>query len=86
MTNQYINNYLKYKNNITYSITEKKSCIDGLWECHLIGYTLKGYLIIMRHYYLENELRMSVSDILHKKKKDTKAHEFKIQGITKKHG
>ncbi|RKU25721.1 hypothetical protein C6497_15285 [Candidatus Poribacteria bacterium] len=66
MTIQYIHNNLK--NNITYTISEKKSCNAGLWGCHLIGYTLEGYVKIMRHYYLENVFRMSVSDNLQKEK------------------
>ena len=84
MTIQYIHNNLKNRNSITYTISEKKSCMDGFCGCHLIGYTLKGYVIIMKHYYLESVLQMSVSDNLHKKKKNTKSHNFRIFTILKK--
>ncbi len=66
MTTQYIQNNLKNNNSITYTISEKKSYIDGLWGCHLLGYTLKGYITIMRHYYLQKALQMSVSNNLQK--------------------
>ncbi|RKU28658.1 hypothetical protein C6497_07810 [Candidatus Poribacteria bacterium] len=36
MTIQYIHNNLKNKNSITYTFSEKKSSIDGLWGCHLL--------------------------------------------------
>ncbi|RKU28330.1 hypothetical protein C6497_08915 [Candidatus Poribacteria bacterium] len=45
MTIQYMQNILKNRNSINYINSEQKSCIDGLWECHLIGYTLKGNAI-----------------------------------------
>ena len=61
-------NHLKNKNSMTFTISEKESCMDGLWECHLIGYISKGYVIIMRHYYFENVLQISVSDNLQKGK------------------
>ncbi|RKU30304.1 hypothetical protein C6497_04915 [Candidatus Poribacteria bacterium] len=67
MTIQYFQ--INLKNSITDTISEKKSCMDGLWECHLIRYTLKYYVAIMRYYYLENVLQMSVSDIPPKKYK-----------------
>ncbi|RKU29477.1 hypothetical protein C6497_06095 [Candidatus Poribacteria bacterium] len=84
MTIQYIHNNLKNRNNITYTISKKNSCMDGLWTPHLIGYTLKGYVTIIRYYHLENALQMSVSDILQKKKKDTKSHNLRIFTILKK--
>ncbi|RKU32056.1 hypothetical protein C6497_00010 [Candidatus Poribacteria bacterium] len=82
MTIQYIHNNLKNKNSITYTISEKKSCMDGLCRSHLIEKNLRGYLTIMRYYYLENVLQISVLDILHKKKKDRKTHDFKIFEIS----
>ncbi|RKU27376.1 hypothetical protein C6497_11550 [Candidatus Poribacteria bacterium] len=68
MTIQYIQNYLKNNNSITYTISKKKSRIDGLSVCHLIGYNRKGYITILRYYYLEKALQMSVSDNLQKGK------------------
>ncbi|RKU25679.1 hypothetical protein C6497_15065 [Candidatus Poribacteria bacterium] len=63
MTIQYIHNNLINKNSTPYTIPERESCLDGLWGCHLIGYTLKGYVKIMRYYHLETVFQMSVSDI-----------------------
>ncbi|RKU25374.1 hypothetical protein C6497_16060 [Candidatus Poribacteria bacterium] len=84
MTIQYIQNNLKNNNSITYTISEKKSSIDGSWGCHLIGNNLKGYITIMRHYYLEIVLQKSVSDSLRKKKNDTKTSIFTNSYIPKK--
>ncbi len=81
-----IGGYLPNSDYTKITVTEKSYdfVTFGLWECHLIGYTPKGYVTIMRYYYLENVLQMSVSDILHKKNKDTKAHNFRIFNILKK--
>ncbi|RKU27957.1 hypothetical protein C6497_10260 [Candidatus Poribacteria bacterium] len=75
MTIQYIQNNLK-NNNFTYTISEKKSCLDGLWRCHLIGNNLRGYISIMRYYFLEIVLQKSVSDSL-KKIRRTQITQFK---------
>ncbi|RKU28388.1 hypothetical protein C6497_09205 [Candidatus Poribacteria bacterium] len=75
MTIQYIHNN---------TISKQKSCMDGLCGSHLIEKNLLGYFTIMRYYYLENVLQMSVSDILQKKKKDTKSHNLRIFTILKK--
>ncbi len=90
MTIQYIQNNLKNKNSITYTISAKNSSMDGLCGCHLIGYTLKYYVAIMTYYYLENVLQLSVTDIPPKnikikKKNDTKSHNLIISIILKKH-
>ena len=84
MTIQYFQYNLKNKNSITYTISEKKSCMDGLWICHLIRYTLKYYVAIMRYYYLENVLQMSVSDIFPKKVEGHKITQFKNCYYSKK--
>ena len=81
---RYTNN-LKNKNYITYTISEKISCIAGLWGCHLIKYNQKDHITIMRYYHLENVLQLSVSDILRKKMNDTKSHNLIISIILKKH-
>ncbi|RKU30861.1 hypothetical protein C6497_04080 [Candidatus Poribacteria bacterium] len=78
MTIQYIQNNLKYKNSITYTISEKKSRIHGLWGCLLIDYILKAYATIMRYYHLEILLQMSVSDIPQKNIKNKKEERHKI--------
>ncbi|RKU28715.1 hypothetical protein C6497_08120 [Candidatus Poribacteria bacterium] len=76
MTIQYFQ--INLKNSITYTISERESCMDGLWVCHLIRYTLKFYVAIMRNYYLENVLQMSVSDIPPKNIKNKKVEGHKI--------
>ncbi|RKU25261.1 hypothetical protein C6497_16315 [Candidatus Poribacteria bacterium] len=82
MTIQYILINLKNKNGITYTISLRKRCFDGLWECLLIGYSLIGYVIIMRYYHIENVLKMSVSEIppkniINKKEEGHKITQFK---------
>ncbi|RKU25982.1 hypothetical protein C6497_14440 [Candidatus Poribacteria bacterium] len=89
MTIQYFQINLKNKNSITYTISEKNSCIDGFCGCHLIGYTLKGYVPMMRYYHLENVLKClyqivtKIKEI--KKKKDTKSLNIRISILLKKH-
>ncbi|RKU29236.1 hypothetical protein C6497_06615 [Candidatus Poribacteria bacterium] len=78
MTIQYIQINLKNNNSLTYTISVQKSCMVGLWECHLIGYTPKGYVTIMRYYHLEDVLQKSVSDIPPKNIKNKKGEGHKI--------
>ncbi|RKU24660.1 hypothetical protein C6497_17760 [Candidatus Poribacteria bacterium] len=75
MTIQYIHNH---------TISKQKSCMDGLCGSHLIEKNLLGYFTIMRYYYLENVLQMSVSDILQKKEERHKITQFKNFYYSKK--